>query len=61
MFLVLQEFEVPKISRQSAHEGVKGSALPTGRLCHHEIHLIITSLRGCVDFRPIVLSEVLSK
>jgi len=30
-FLGLQEFEIPRISRQSAYEGVKGSALPTGR------------------------------
>jgi len=53
----LQEIEVPKISRQWAHEGCK----VVSRLYPQEISLVFMSVRGWVDPRAVVQPEGLSQ
>jgi hypothetical protein len=54
--LRLQKFEGPGISRHRAREGGKVSTLCTGRLYSQELFLVLTSVRGRVDPRAIMLA-----
>jgi hypothetical protein len=58
--LGFQEFGVPRILRQSAHEGNKVSVVRSGHLYSQKTTFILNSVRGWVNRRTIVRPEELS-